>query len=158
MPTFRTRVLQARVSATGLPVPPEALDELGAGKRPAVVVTVAGYTYRTSVGAMGGQHLIPLSAAHRAASGVAADDDVEVTIELDEQPRDAVIPARSPPPSPRSPPWPTRSARSRRAGSAPSWIRSPRRRPPRPARAAPRRRSPRCTADPARPASAPRSS
>ncbi|MDO4100167.1 DUF1905 domain-containing protein [Clavibacter michiganensis] len=44
MPTFRTRVLQARVNATGLPVPPEALDELGAGKRPAVVVTVAGYT------------------------------------------------------------------------------------------------------------------
>ncbi|WP_436628503.1 DUF1905 domain-containing protein [Clavibacter michiganensis] len=92
MPTFRTRVMQARVNATGLPVPPEALDELGAGKRPAVVVTVAGYTYRTSVGAMGGQYLIPLSAAHRAASGVAADDDVEVTIELDEQPREAVIP------------------------------------------------------------------
>lgn len=159
MPTFRTRVMQARVNATGLPVPPEALDELGAGKRPAVVVTVAGYTYRTSVGAMGGQHLIPLSAAHRAASGVAADDDVEVTIELDEQPREAVIPDEvAAPPSPRSPPWLRRSARSRRAGSAPSWIRSPRPRPPRPARAASRRRSPRCAADPARPASAPRSS
>ncbi|ALD11618.1 DUF1905 domain-containing protein [Clavibacter capsici] len=92
MPTFRTRVLQARVNATGLPVPPEALAELGAGKRPAVVVTVAGHTYRTSVGAMGGQALIPLSAAHRAASGVAADDEVEVTIVLDEQPREAVIP------------------------------------------------------------------
>jgi hypothetical protein len=92
MPTFRTRVLQARVSATGLPVPPEALAALGAGKRPAVVVTVAGHTYRTSVGAMGGRALIPLSAAHRAASGVAADDEVEVTMELDEQPREAVIP------------------------------------------------------------------
>ena len=93
MPTFRTRVMQARVNATGLPVPPEALDELGAGKRPAVVVTVAGYTYRTSVGTMGGQHLIPLSAAHRAASGVAADDEVEVTIELDDQPRTVEEPA-----------------------------------------------------------------
>jgi hypothetical protein len=92
MPTFRTRVMQARVNATGLPVPPEALEELGAGKRPAVVVTVAGYTYRTSVGAMGGQSLIPLSAAHRAASGVAADDDVEVSIELDAAPREAVVP------------------------------------------------------------------
>ncbi|MCJ1709571.1 YdeI/OmpD-associated family protein [Clavibacter michiganensis subsp. phaseoli] len=88
MPTFRTRVMQARVNATGLPVPPEALDELGAGKRPAVVVTVAGYTYRTSVGTMGGQHLIPLSAA----SGVAADDEVEVTIELDAAPREAAVP------------------------------------------------------------------
>ncbi|MBP2456823.1 hypothetical protein ABID70_002347 [Clavibacter michiganensis] len=92
MPTFRTRVMKARVDATGLPVPPEALDELGAGKRPAVVVTVAGCTYRTSVGAMGGQALIPLSAAHRAASGIASDDEVEVTIELDVAPREAVIP------------------------------------------------------------------
>jgi hypothetical protein len=92
MPTFRTRVMQARVNATGLPVPPEALEELGAGKRPAVVVTVAGYTYRTSVGAMGGQSLIPLSAAHRAASGIAADDEVEVTVELDAAPREAVVP------------------------------------------------------------------
>lgn len=92
MPTFRTRVMQGRVNATGLPVPPEALDELGAGKRPAVVVTVAGYTYRTSVGAMGGQSLIPLAAVHRAASGVAADDEVEVTIELDAAPREAVVP------------------------------------------------------------------
>ncbi|CCE74052.1 YdeI/OmpD-associated family protein [Clavibacter nebraskensis] len=92
MPTFRTRVMQARVDATGLPVPPEALEELGAGKRPAVVVTVAGYTYRTSVGAMGGRSLIPLSAAHRAASRVAADDEVEVSIELDVGPREAVVP------------------------------------------------------------------
>ena len=92
MPTFRTRVLQARVNATGLPVPPEALEELGAGKRPAVVVTVAGYSYRTTVGTMGGQQLLPLSAAHRAASGIAADDEVEVTIELDAAPREAVVP------------------------------------------------------------------
>ncbi|MDQ0744731.1 hypothetical protein QFZ62_002039 [Clavibacter sp. B3I6] len=94
MPTFRTRVLQARVNATGLPVPAEALDELGAGKRPAVVVTVAGYVYRTTVGTMGGQQLLPLSAAHRAASGIAADDEVEVevTIELDTAPCEAVLP------------------------------------------------------------------
>jgi hypothetical protein len=92
MPTFRTRVLQARVNATGLPVPAEALDELGAGKRPAVVVTVAGYVYRTTVGTMGGQQLLPLSAAHRAASGIAADDEVEVAIEVDTAPREAVLP------------------------------------------------------------------
>lgn len=92
MPVFRTRVLQARVNATGLPVPAEVLEELGGGKRPAVVVTVAGYVYRTTVGTMGGQHLLPLSAAHRAASGIAADDEVEVVLELDAAPREAVIP------------------------------------------------------------------
>jgi hypothetical protein len=92
MPTFRTRVVQARVNATGLPVPPAVLEELGAGKRPAVAVTVAGYAYRTTVGTMGGQHLLPLSAAHRAASGIAAGDEVEVGIELDDRPREAVVP------------------------------------------------------------------
>jgi hypothetical protein len=92
MPTFRTRVLQARVNATGLPVPASVLEELGAGRRPAVVVTVAGYAYRTTVGTMGGQHLLPLSAAHRAASGIAAGDEVEVTVELDAAPREVVLP------------------------------------------------------------------
>jgi hypothetical protein len=92
MPTFRTSVLQARVNATGLPVPASVLEELAAGRRPAVVVTVAGYAYRTTVGTMGGQHLLPLSAAHRAASGIAAGDEVEVTVELDAAPREAVVP------------------------------------------------------------------
>jgi hypothetical protein len=93
VPTFHTTVLQARVNATGFEVPPAVIDELGASRRPAVVVTVGGYTYRTTVGVMGGRSLIPLSAEHRAASGLAAGDEVDVTITLDLAPREVVLPA-----------------------------------------------------------------
>jgi uncharacterized protein YdeI (YjbR/CyaY-like superfamily) len=41
---------------------------------------------------MGGEFLIPLSAEHRAASGVAGGDDVEVALTLDELPREVPLP------------------------------------------------------------------
>lgn len=89
---FTTTVLQARKTATGLPVPESVLDELGAGRRPAVLVTIGGYSYRSTVGAMNGQFLIPLSAEHRAASGISAGDTVEVRLELDTEPRTIDVP------------------------------------------------------------------
>ncbi|BDZ49278.1 hypothetical protein GCM10025867_15190 [Frondihabitans sucicola] len=93
MPTFHTAILQARATATGLEVPPEIIDELGAGKKPAVVVTVGDYTYRSTVGVMGGRFLVPLSSDHRKASGLAAGDEVDVTLSLDDAPRDIAPPA-----------------------------------------------------------------
>ncbi|MFJ4219744.1 YdeI/OmpD-associated family protein [Curtobacterium luteum] len=90
---FTTTVLQARKTATGLPVPPEVIEALGAGKRPAVVVTLdGGHTYRSTVGVMGAQSLVPLSAANREAAGVQAGDTVEVTLEVDTMPRTVDLP------------------------------------------------------------------
>jgi hypothetical protein len=90
---FTTTVLQARKTATGLPVPQSVIDALGSGKRPAVVVTLnGGYTYRSTVGVMNEQYLVPLSAEHREASGVAAGDEVEVTLEVDTLPRVVDVP------------------------------------------------------------------
>ena len=89
---FRTTVLQAGKTATGLQVPDELVSALGSGKRPKVVVTVAGYRYRTTVAPMGGRYLVPLSAEHRSAAGVAAGDEVEVDIELDQAPREVELP------------------------------------------------------------------
>jgi hypothetical protein len=90
---FTTTVLQARTNATGIPVPDAVIEGLAAGRRPAVVVTFdGGYTYRSTVGVMGGQSLIPLSAEHRTASGLAAGDTVEVTLEVDAMPRELPVP------------------------------------------------------------------
>ena len=36
-------------TATGLRIPPEVVEELGAGKRPPVRVTINGYTYRSTI-------------------------------------------------------------------------------------------------------------
>jgi len=90
---FTTTVLQARKTATGLPVPPDVIEALGSGKRPAVVVTVnGGHTYRSTIGVMNEQFLVPLSAEHREAAGVAAGDTVTVTLEVDTLPRVIELP------------------------------------------------------------------
>ena len=78
---------------TGIPVPPEVLEALGGGKRPAVAVEVNGYRFASTVGSMGGQALIPFSAAHREASGIAGGDALQVGLALDDAPRDAPVPA-----------------------------------------------------------------
>ncbi|ROP72272.1 YdeI/OmpD-associated family protein [Curtobacterium sp. PhB115] len=90
---FTTTVLLARKTATGLPVPSAVIDALGAGKRPPVVVTInGGYTYRSTVGVMNEQFLVPLSASHREAAGIAAGDTVEVRLEIDALPRVVDVP------------------------------------------------------------------
>lgn len=77
---------------TGIPVPPEALDELAGGKRPAVTIDVNGYRYASTVGSMGGAALIPFSSAHRAASGIAGGDRLTVVLALDAAPRETPVP------------------------------------------------------------------
>lgn len=79
-------------SATGLPLPDEVVEALGGGRRPKVAVTIGGYTYRTTVGVMGGRCLVPLSAEHRTAAGVAAGDRVTVDVVLDDAPREVEVP------------------------------------------------------------------
>ena len=89
---FRTTVTLAGKTATGLQVPDEVVTALGAGKRPPVVVTVGGHTYRSTVAPMGGASWIPLAAEHREAAGLAAGDEVTVGVELDTAPREVALP------------------------------------------------------------------
>jgi hypothetical protein len=90
---FRTTIELGGKTATGFEVPPDVVDGLGAGRRPAVAVTINGYTYRTTVAVMGGRFMVPLSAENRAPAGVAAGDEVDVDIELDDRPREVEVPA-----------------------------------------------------------------
>lgn len=76
---------------TGIPVPPEVLEALGGGKRPSLAIVVNGYRYSSTVGSMGGHALIPFSAEHRAGSGIAGGDALEVTLEL-AAPPELVVP------------------------------------------------------------------
>jgi len=90
---FRGELLQAGKTATGFEVPADVVDGLGGGKKPAVTVTINGsYSYRSSLGTMGGRSMLPVSAEHRAGSGITAGDEVDVNLELDDQPREVVVP------------------------------------------------------------------
>ncbi len=89
---FRATIILGGKTATGIEVPAEVVAELNAGKRPPVVVTLGGYTYRTTVAPYTGAYFIPLAAEHRQAAGVAAGDEVDVRIELDSGPRETPLP------------------------------------------------------------------
>ena len=79
---FHTTLALHRKTATGIEVPPDVMAALGSGKRPKVMVTINGYSYRTSVGSMGGLSLIPVSAEVRGKAGVQAGDALDVDVVL----------------------------------------------------------------------------
>lgn len=92
--TFTAKILQEEgMNATGIQVPPEIITAFGKGKKPKVKVTIHGYTYRSTVAAYGDVFMLPLSQEHRQAAGVKAGDTVQVTLELDLEPRTVDIPS-----------------------------------------------------------------
>lgn len=92
MMKFRTKILQAGKTATGIEFPAPVVEALAAGKRPPVRVTINGHTYRSTVAVMGGKYMLGISAEVRAAAGVAGGDVVDVDVELDAAPREVTVP------------------------------------------------------------------
>src|SRR5947208_297215 len=90
---FHTTILQAGKTATGIRVPDDIVESLGAGRRPPVRVTINGYTYRSTIAVMGTDYMAGVNADNRTGAGVAGGDKVDVDIELDTQPREVSVPA-----------------------------------------------------------------
>lgn len=90
---FRTTLQLTGKTSTGFVIPPEVVEALGGGKRPPVVVTINGYSYRNTVAPMGGDYWLGVSAAHRQAAGLKAGDELQVELELDLEPREIEVPA-----------------------------------------------------------------
>jgi len=90
--TFRTTLESAGKTATGFVIPPEIVEQLNKGKRPPVLVTIGAHTYQNTVAVMGGQFMIGVSAANRAAAGVNAGDEIDVRLQLDTAVREIVVP------------------------------------------------------------------
>ncbi|MFW0773389.1 YdeI/OmpD-associated family protein [Paenarthrobacter nitroguajacolicus] len=76
----------------GIEVPDEIVEGLGAGKRPPVVVTINGRSYRSSIAVMGGKNMVGVSSANRELTGTAAGDTVDVGLEVDTAPRVIEVP------------------------------------------------------------------
>lgn len=62
--TFQTTLFR-QGNNTGIQVPAELIEELGAGKKPPVTVDVNGFVYPSTVAVMGGRFLIPFSSDKR---------------------------------------------------------------------------------------------
>jgi hypothetical protein len=73
-----------------LPFDPKAV--FGKVRAP-VKVTLNGYTFRTTVAAMGGPACVGLRTSHREAAGLEGGETIEVRLDLDEEPRVVTPPA-----------------------------------------------------------------
>jgi hypothetical protein len=74
-----------------IPVPFDPKAVFGKARAP-VVVTINGYSYRSTIAHMGGPCFVPLRESNRKAAGVEAGVPVEVTLALDEDVRTVDVP------------------------------------------------------------------
>ncbi|PPG40148.1 hypothetical protein C5C17_08935 [Pseudoclavibacter sp. RFBA6] len=68
---------------TGIELPVDVIGRLGAGRKPPVIVTVNGDTYRSTGAVMGGRFLIPFSSDKRKETGIEGGDPITVVLEID---------------------------------------------------------------------------
>ena len=61
--------------------------------RAPVIVTLNGYSYRSTIAAMGGTTCIPLRKSNREAAGLQGDETLQVRLELDTEQREVTLPA-----------------------------------------------------------------
>jgi Bacteriocin-protection, YdeI or OmpD-Associated/Domain of unknown function (DUF1905) len=90
---FKTTLLTAGKTATGIKIPDAIIEKLGGGKKPLVKVTINNFTYRSAVAVMGGTYMVGVNAENREAAKVKGGDKIDVTIELDTEARTIEVPA-----------------------------------------------------------------
>jgi hypothetical protein len=89
---FTTR-LQPRGNASAVVLDDDQVAVVGEGaKRFPVVATINGCTWRTSVTRMKGEFLLGLNREVRDGTGAEIGDEVEVSVELDQAPREVEVP------------------------------------------------------------------
>jgi hypothetical protein len=89
---FHTTILQTGKNTCGIQIPSEVIESLGSKKQPPVRVTLKGYTYRSAVAVMGGKFMVGVSSENREAAGIQGGEELDVTIELDLEPRIVEVP------------------------------------------------------------------
>ena len=89
---FRATIEGTGKTAAGIRVPDEVVAALGSSRKPPVVMTINGHSYRGSVAFMGGEFWIGVSNDFRRTAGVAAGDEVDVDLVLDTEPRAVTVP------------------------------------------------------------------
>jgi len=89
--TFETTILREG-SMCAIPLTFDPKSVFGKVRVP-VRVTLNGYTFRSTIAAMGGPPCIPLRKSHREAAGLEGGETIEVRLELDTDKREVKPPA-----------------------------------------------------------------
>jgi len=88
---FRAQVEPAE-PMRGLEIPQQVVEALGGGKRPRVIITINGHSWRSRVAIMRGRFLLGLSNANRQAASVVTGEEVEIELKLDPEPPTVSVP------------------------------------------------------------------
>jgi len=84
MTVFRTVLESTGGNNVGIVVPEETVLAFGRGKRVPVIVTIdGGYSYKTTIGVMGGRYLVSFNADTRKRTGRTAGDEILVELVVD---------------------------------------------------------------------------
>jgi len=75
-------------------IPTKNLEEIGGNKRAPLKITINGYTYQSTATGVDGKCMVVFPIRDREASGAAAGDIVQVTLELDSGYREVLIPTQ----------------------------------------------------------------
>lgn len=89
--TFRTKIVREG-SMCFIPLTFDPEDVFGKVRAP-VKVTLNGYSYRSTITAMGGPPCIPLRKSNREAAGVEGGETLDVRLDLDTEKREVIPPA-----------------------------------------------------------------
>lgn len=92
--TYRVKIRgddEGGSAMSAIPVPFDPREVFGKARAP-VRVTVNGYTFRSTVFTMCGEVFVPLRTSNREAARVARGETHEVTLTLDETPREVEVP------------------------------------------------------------------
>lgn len=88
---FKTTIVREG-SMCFIPLPFDPAPVFGKVRAP-VKVTLNGYTYRSTIAAMGGTVCIPLRKSNREAAGLEGNETLDVRLDLDEEKREVKPPA-----------------------------------------------------------------
>src|ERR1041384_1561013 len=89
--TFRAKIVREG-SMCFIPLTFDPKQVFGKVRAP-VKVTLNGYTYRSTIAAMGGPACVPLRKRNREAAGLEGDEIIDVRLDLDTKKRDVTPPA-----------------------------------------------------------------
>ena len=96
MKSTHSRTFSATIVRDGaicfIPLPFDPRDAFGKVRAP-IKVTLNGYSYRSTIAAMGGPPCVPLRRSHREAAGLDGGETLAVRVDLDTEKREAVPPA-----------------------------------------------------------------
>ena len=89
---FEAELALSGKTAAGFTVPTDVVERLGGGGHPKVVVTVDGFSFRTSIAKMGDRFMLGVSSARRAEGGIEPGETYQVDVALDTAPRQVDVP------------------------------------------------------------------